>query len=141
MRMGMWTKLRPGVREFLRRAAERFELWIYTAGSKPYADVSRGGGGAIARVGRGAAGDDGGRGIDELCGCCVGMPAMYMQQEYGLSAENDTVVWAKALLFPGVMLCSVLVSGSMVFAAAVCSQELPVYSVYVIHAGGTQTHY
>lgn len=38
--MGMWTKLRPGVREFLRRAAERFELWIYTAGSKPYADVS-----------------------------------------------------------------------------------------------------
>jgi TFIIF-interacting CTD phosphatase-like protein len=36
----MWTKLRPGVREFLRRAAERFELWIYTAGSKAYADVS-----------------------------------------------------------------------------------------------------
>lgn len=39
-RVAMWTKLRPGVREFLRRAAERFELWIYTAGSKAYADVS-----------------------------------------------------------------------------------------------------
>jgi TFIIF-interacting CTD phosphatase-like protein len=37
--MGMWTKLRPGVRDFLRRAAERFELWIYTAGSRTYADV------------------------------------------------------------------------------------------------------
>lgn len=42
-RVSMWTKLRPGVREFLRRAAERFELWIYTAGSKAYADVSGGG--------------------------------------------------------------------------------------------------
>jgi hypothetical protein len=40
VRMGMWTKLRPGVRDFLRRAAQHFELWIYTAGSKPYADVS-----------------------------------------------------------------------------------------------------
>lgn len=40
VRMGMWTKLRPGVRDFLRRAAERFELWIYTAGSRTYADVS-----------------------------------------------------------------------------------------------------
>lgn len=39
-RVSMWTKLRPGVREFLRRAAELFELWIYTAGSKAYADVS-----------------------------------------------------------------------------------------------------
>jgi hypothetical protein len=39
-RVAMWTKLRPGVREFLRRAAERFELWVYTAGSKAYADVS-----------------------------------------------------------------------------------------------------
>jgi RNA polymerase II C-terminal domain phosphatase-like 3/4 len=38
-RVGMWTKLRPGVRDFLRKAAERFELWIYTAGSKAYADV------------------------------------------------------------------------------------------------------
>lgn len=28
----MWTKLRPGVREFLRRAADNFELWIHTAG-------------------------------------------------------------------------------------------------------------
>eukprot|EP00775_Hariotina_reticulata_P011392 gene11392-11540_t len=38
-RVGMWTKLRPGVRDFLKRAAERFELWIYTAGSKAYADA------------------------------------------------------------------------------------------------------
>ncbi|KAF6256557.1 HAD-like domain-containing protein [Scenedesmus sp. NREL 46B-D3] len=38
-RVAMWTKLRPGVREFLRRAAERFELWIYTAGSTAYADA------------------------------------------------------------------------------------------------------
>eukprot|EP00878_Enallax_costatus_P015641 GHUV01016386.1.p1 GENE.GHUV01016386.1~~GHUV01016386.1.p1 ORF type:complete len:554 (+),score=207.91 GHUV01016386.1:103-1662(+) len=38
-RVSMWTKLRPGVREFLRRAASLFELWIYTAGSKAYADA------------------------------------------------------------------------------------------------------
>jgi hypothetical protein len=39
VRLGMWTKLRPGVREFLRRAAARFELWVYTAGSRSYAEV------------------------------------------------------------------------------------------------------
>jgi hypothetical protein len=33
----MWTKLRPGVREMLRRASQRFELWIHTAGSRSYA--------------------------------------------------------------------------------------------------------
>ncbi|KAG1672556.1 hypothetical protein FOA52_010656 [Chlamydomonas sp. UWO 241] len=37
--LGMWTKLRPGVREFLRRAAEKFELWIHTNGSRAYADA------------------------------------------------------------------------------------------------------
>jgi RNA polymerase II C-terminal domain phosphatase-like 3/4 len=42
VRLGMWTKLRPGVREFLRRAAAAFELWIYTAGSRSYADVRAG---------------------------------------------------------------------------------------------------
>jgi hypothetical protein len=55
-RVAMWTKLRPGVREFLRRAAERFELWIYTAGSKAYADVSD----AISQLNQSAS---------ELC-CC-----------------------------------------------------------------------
>jgi hypothetical protein len=62
VRMGMWTKLRPGVREFLRQAAEHFELWIYTAGSKPYADVSWVGGAELSL----------------LCGDCwsmVGCPA------------------------------------------------------------------
>jgi hypothetical protein len=62
VRMGMWTKLRPGVREFLQRAAELFELWIYTAGSKPYAEVCgrvglcrEGGGGEGRREGSSAA--------------------------------------------------------------------------------------
>ena len=31
--MQMYTKLRPGVREFLRRTAEKFELWIHTNGT------------------------------------------------------------------------------------------------------------
>lgn len=33
----MWTKLRPGVQDFLARAAECFELWIHTNGSRSYA--------------------------------------------------------------------------------------------------------
>lgn len=33
-KLGMWTKLRPGVREFLKRASKRFELWIHTAGNR-----------------------------------------------------------------------------------------------------------
>lgn len=33
-KLGMWTKLRPGLREFLRRAHEHFELWIHTAGNR-----------------------------------------------------------------------------------------------------------
>ncbi|KIZ03734.1 hypothetical protein MNEG_4223 [Monoraphidium neglectum] len=33
----MWTKLRPGARRFLAAAAEKFELWIHTAGSRSYA--------------------------------------------------------------------------------------------------------
>lgn len=36
-RVGMWTKLRPGVRAFLEAAAARFELWIHTAASRSYA--------------------------------------------------------------------------------------------------------
>lgn len=35
----MWTKLRPGVRQFLAAAAQLAELWVYTAGSRAYADV------------------------------------------------------------------------------------------------------
>ena len=33
-RIGMWTKLRPGVREFLTAAAQYFELWIHTNGNR-----------------------------------------------------------------------------------------------------------
>eukprot|EP00983_Pelagomonas_calceolata_P128470 1161514-Pelagomonas_calceolata.AAC.2 len=33
-RLGIWTKLRPGVREFLAKAAEKFELWVYSSGSR-----------------------------------------------------------------------------------------------------------
>lgn len=33
-RIGMWTKLRPGAREFLEAAAELFELWIHTNGTR-----------------------------------------------------------------------------------------------------------
>ncbi len=33
-RIGMWTKLRPGVREFLAAAAQSFELWIHTNGNR-----------------------------------------------------------------------------------------------------------
>lgn len=35
--MGMWTKLRPGVWDFLSRASELFELHVYTMGNKAYA--------------------------------------------------------------------------------------------------------
>ncbi len=28
----MWTKLRPGVRQFLKKAAQSYELWIHTNG-------------------------------------------------------------------------------------------------------------
>ena len=31
--IGMWTKLRPGVRDFLAAAALLFELWIHTNGT------------------------------------------------------------------------------------------------------------
>lgn len=30
----MWTKLRPGVRDFLTQAKEYFELWIHTNGNR-----------------------------------------------------------------------------------------------------------
>ena len=33
----MWTKLRPGLRAFLQRAAQRFELHICTMGDRDYA--------------------------------------------------------------------------------------------------------
>lgn len=32
--IGMWTKLRPGIREFLAAAAQSFELWIHTNGNR-----------------------------------------------------------------------------------------------------------
>ena len=35
--MGMWTKLRPGVREFLASCAPLFEMSIYTHGDREYA--------------------------------------------------------------------------------------------------------
>ncbi|KAK9832338.1 hypothetical protein WJX74_007130 [Apatococcus lobatus] len=35
--IGMWTKLRPGIREFLAAAAQSFELWIHTNGNRSYA--------------------------------------------------------------------------------------------------------
>lgn len=31
----MWTKLRPGVRQFLQTAAQHYELWIHTNGMQP----------------------------------------------------------------------------------------------------------
>ncbi len=34
----MWTKLRPGVRAFLRRASELFELHVCTMGDRSYAE-------------------------------------------------------------------------------------------------------
>lgn len=33
-RLGVWTKMRPGVREFLQRAADKFELWAYSSGAR-----------------------------------------------------------------------------------------------------------
>ncbi len=33
-KIGMWTKLRPGVRAFLAAAAQHFELWIHTNGNR-----------------------------------------------------------------------------------------------------------
>lgn len=33
-RLGVWTKLRPGAREFLARAEEMFEVWVRSAGSR-----------------------------------------------------------------------------------------------------------
>lgn len=35
--MGMWTKLRPGIWNFLARASQLFELHVYTMGNKAYA--------------------------------------------------------------------------------------------------------
>ena len=32
--IGMWTKLRPGVRAFLDKVSEFFELWIHTNGNR-----------------------------------------------------------------------------------------------------------
>ncbi len=37
-RQRMWTKLRPGVRQFMRRAASLFEIHICTMGSQSYAE-------------------------------------------------------------------------------------------------------
>lgn len=36
-RVNMWTKLRPGVRQFLEKAHQYFELWIHTNGTRSYA--------------------------------------------------------------------------------------------------------
>lgn len=35
--MGMWTKFRPGVREFLENAKKKFDLHVFTMGDKSYA--------------------------------------------------------------------------------------------------------
>lgn len=35
--MGLWTKLRPGIWNFLEKANELYELHIYTLGNRPYA--------------------------------------------------------------------------------------------------------
>lgn len=35
--LGMWTKLRPGVHQFLQRASPLFEFWIHTNGNAAYA--------------------------------------------------------------------------------------------------------
>lgn len=35
--LGMWLKLRPFVRQFLRRVSERYTPYIYTAGTRAYA--------------------------------------------------------------------------------------------------------
>lgn len=37
--LGVWVKLRPGAREFLRRCMDRYELWVYTSGSRSFADA------------------------------------------------------------------------------------------------------
>ena len=34
LHINMWTKLRPGVRLFLQRAAQFFQLWIHTNGNR-----------------------------------------------------------------------------------------------------------
>jgi hypothetical protein len=38
--MQMYTKLRPGVREFLSRTATKFELWIHTNGTSFFSFLS-----------------------------------------------------------------------------------------------------
>lgn len=38
-RLGLWMKLRPGVREFLRHAHDKFELWVRSARGRAYADA------------------------------------------------------------------------------------------------------
>eukprot|EP00803_Ostreobium_quekettii_P002182 evm.model.scf_1521.3 EVM.evm.TU.scf_1521.3 scf_1521:24872-32424(-) len=40
-KLGLWTKLRPGLREFLNRAKGSFELWIHTSGSRAYGNAMR----------------------------------------------------------------------------------------------------
>ena len=37
----MWTKLRPGIHDFMRSVATRFELYVYTMGAKRYAEAMR----------------------------------------------------------------------------------------------------
>ena len=36
-RAGMWVKLRPGLRDFLRRCHDKFELWAHTDGTRAHA--------------------------------------------------------------------------------------------------------
>ncbi|EOD26268.1 hypothetical protein EMIHUDRAFT_457380 [Emiliania huxleyi CCMP1516] len=36
-RLGLWTKLRPGLHPFLRQLVQRFELYVYTMGARRYA--------------------------------------------------------------------------------------------------------
>lgn len=37
-RLGLWVKLRPSVRDFLRRTHDKFELWAHTSSGRAYAD-------------------------------------------------------------------------------------------------------
>lgn len=89
-RFSTWTKLRPGVRQFLISAAEKFELWIHTQRSKSYAK-------AIVKLLDRTGDLIGGRvimqskreGVKSLCGALRGVkPAV-------LIVDDVTVVWSK----------------------------------------------
>lgn len=89
-RFSTWTKLRPGVRQFLTSAAEKFEIWIHSQRSKSYAK-------AIVKLLDKTGDLIGGRvimqskreGVKSLCGALRGVkPAV-------LIVDDVTVVWSK----------------------------------------------